>query len=261
MAIRSDVKVLWNRSPRLIIVAAPSVEITIQDLHDTLRALEEEPANLSYPYIIGTSGKNDLGGGKFVGLTAELRNARIAFEARTTPEQTGTATTADVSGTMLYDTSASFITNGVEPGAIIINHTSGASGTCLSVVSETELECEALMGGSRDDWQVGDDYGTHNTIQCTITAGNLTSVDFSGSSLDPVFPTAFTQVVRENSTSAALLAPVQMDAVSLQVDELHQLAGLSAGKPMTVTQSDRVVGTITLNITGDGITTTTVERQ
>lgn len=264
MAVRSDVSVRWNRSPRLITVAAPSTDISIQDLHDTLRSLEEEPANLSYPFLISTTGKQDLGGGKFVGLTAQLQDARLAFQARTTPAEEGTATTATSPGPNtidLIDNAAAFVTNAVEPGAIAINQETSASATVLSVTSETTLELDLLSGGSRDDWQLGDDYIVMNTVQCTVSGGNITAVDDLGAGIAPVFPTAFTQVTIEADTSAALLAPAQLDTVSLQIDELHQLAGLASGKPMTVTQNNRTVGTITLNLTGDGITTTTVTRQ
>lgn len=45
------------------------------------------------------------------------------------------------------------------------------------------------------------------------------------------------------------------------VDELHQLEGLKDGAPMTVTPTNRTVGTINLDITGDGETSTTVTRN
>jgi hypothetical protein len=45
------------------------------------------------------------------------------------------------------------------------------------------------------------------------------------------------------------------------VDELHKIEGLSDGNPMTVTPTNRTAGTINLDITGDGETTTTVTRN
>lgn len=45
------------------------------------------------------------------------------------------------------------------------------------------------------------------------------------------------------------------------VDELHKIQGLDAANPMTVTPTSRVSGSIDLEITGDGETTTTVTRQ
>lgn len=45
------------------------------------------------------------------------------------------------------------------------------------------------------------------------------------------------------------------------VDELHKIQGLDAANPMTVTPTTRVAGSIDLEITGDGETSTTVTRN
>lgn len=50
------------------------------------------------------------------------------------------------------------------------------------------------------------------------------------------------------------------DAIAM-VAEVYQISGLDAGAPMTVTPTSRVAGAISLDITGDGVTTTTVTRQ
>lgn len=47
---------------------------------------------------------------------------------------------------------------------------------------------------------------------------------------------------------------------SLKLDELHRLQGLKPGEPMTVTPTSRTVGDIELELTGDGVTSTTVSR-
>lgn len=86
MAVRDDIKVNWAVSPRIVTVLAPSTEVTIQDLHDTLTDLEDEPRGMAEDQIISSAGKEALGGGVFVGLTATLLNAQIAFEARAGPD-------------------------------------------------------------------------------------------------------------------------------------------------------------------------------
>jgi hypothetical protein len=48
--------------------------------------------------------------------------------------------------------------------------------------------------------------------------------------------------------------------ITILIEELHKLAGLKSGAPMTVTPNTRTVDGITLNITGDGTTSTTVTR-
>lgn len=85
MAIRSDITVDWESSPRVITVLSPSTEVTIQDLVDTCRDHEDRPANMGRPYLIDAAGKEPLGGVVYVGVTATLQNAVIAFEARLGP--------------------------------------------------------------------------------------------------------------------------------------------------------------------------------
>jgi len=86
MSIREDVIVHWEESPRIIEVAAPSTEITIQDLVDTIRFLEYDIKNQCYPHLVDSYGKQYLSAGKYVGITLALRNARVKFEARSGPD-------------------------------------------------------------------------------------------------------------------------------------------------------------------------------
>jgi len=85
VAFRSDISVDFDVSPRIITVASPSVTLAIQDLVDTLRIIEASLLNLDNPALLKAEGKSDLGGGKFVGITATLLDAKIAFEARPGP--------------------------------------------------------------------------------------------------------------------------------------------------------------------------------
>lgn len=87
MAIRNDFTILWGLSPRIIYVDAPSVEVGMQDLLDTLRFMEAEPSAMEDASIVSASGKEPLDdAGLKVGLTVELKNAVLAFEARSGPE-------------------------------------------------------------------------------------------------------------------------------------------------------------------------------
>lgn len=52
-----------------------------------------------------------------------------------------------------------------------------------------------------------------------------------------------------------------LDQIQTLVDELHKIQGLDADNPMTVTPDNRTAGTINLDITGDGETSTTVTRN
>lgn len=206
MAERADVVIDWTVSPRIIEVASPSTELTVQDGIDTLRGAlvgEESWNGVDEPEILKASGKEDLGGGVLVGITSELQNAQYAFEARTTPTESGTATSI---GTLtLTDSSATFITNGVSRGATIINFNDYSVAEVLIVTSQTELVHRVLKGGTNNDWTIGDVYRIFNIVQCKISAGNQVAVDTNGDPMSAIFPTAFTQIILTASTSAALV--------------------------------------------------------
>jgi hypothetical protein len=85
MTIRTDLTIDWYSSPRLITVAAPSTEITVQDLYDTLSDAADKMDTMTFPRLIEAAGKEPLGGGVSVGVTATLQNAQVAFEARPGP--------------------------------------------------------------------------------------------------------------------------------------------------------------------------------
>lgn len=130
MAFRDDVVIDWTTSPRIITVGAPSTTITIQDLSDTIRALEgNRIIALSRPYILDNEGKFDLGT-KLTGISLRLINAKLAFEARGGPT-----------------------------------------------------------------W-----------AECTVTGGNLASVDDLGSSQWPIQPTPYVNATFESDVSAALIS-------------------------------------------------------
>lgn len=128
MTVRTDITVDWAASPRVITVASPSAELTMQDLVDTCREIESQQWNLDDAHLLNAAGKENLGGGVKVGITVTLNNARVAFEARPGPA---------------YD-------------------------------------------------------------QCNISGGNLVAIDDVGADTNPIEPTAFTQIVLANSSSATL---------------------------------------------------------
>lgn len=265
MAERNDITVFWSLSPRIIQIDAPSAEITIQDLHDTLRSMTEQAGegfidNLDDDFIIDSAGKEDLGGGVQVGITSTLQNAQLTFEPRTTPVETGTATSADANGIVLNDNTAQFITNGVTRGSFIVNFDDRSIATVISVNSETQLVHTPLLAGVADDWGIGDNYSVWNIVQCEISGGNLVAVDTNGDIMDSIYPSAFTQVLRSLSSATTL---VNADNINTRVTELWQLLGLDTADAITITPSGITSqsGNITINFAGDGITSTTQTRQ
>jgi hypothetical protein len=210
MATRSDIEVDWNASPRIITVLSSSTEITVQDLVDTCRDLEDELVNLDNDVLISptqTGGKQDLGAGLEVDISAQLVNAQVSFQNRTgTTIESGsvtTATTPSTSGTIsLIDSSAHFITSGSSRQDVVVNWDDRSFCTILEVVSEEQINCTPLSGGANNDFGVGDEYDVKPVDQCSIAGGNLVAVDVTGSSMSSVFQTFGTQIVRTSSASA-----------------------------------------------------------
>lgn len=205
MAVRSDVTFLMELSPRLIVVADTSTEITVQDLHDTISDFEDSYIGAQYPRLILSAGKEDLGGSVTVGITSTLQNAQIYFEARSTPVSTGlSCDTNDTEGVTFYDAGADFVADNVERGDVIYNTTTAGMATIIEVVDLNTVISLALSGGSRDDWQIGDTALVYTNAQCDISGGNLVAVNNVGASIPSTFESPFTQIVRTSSSSATL---------------------------------------------------------
>lgn len=60
-----------------------------------------------------------------------------------------------------------------------------------------------------------------STVQCTVTGGNLVAIDASAAELNPIKPTAFTQVVVEKSTSASIASGVTLPKKNAALPQFH----------------------------------------
>jgi len=198
-----DITVYPHLSPRIVVIEAPQTEATLQNLVDTIRAWEDSEEGHTFPFIIDAAGKEDLGGGVTVGITATLNNAQIRFAARPTPMTNGVVTTADPLGKYLIDSTADFNADGIYVGATVFNYTTGAMETVIGV-DTTSLISFTLQAGTRTDWQVGDLYFIYPNDQCSVDGGNLVAVDSIGDSISPVLQSPNTHIVRSSSSSATL---------------------------------------------------------
>jgi len=232
MVTRADISVLFFLSPRLVVIDAPSAEIAIQDLHDTLKDIEDEPSSIQYAKLIDTTGKDDLGGGVFTGLNSKLQNAQVMFQRRTTVLQSGTITTASVPGVFVAveDSAAFFIANGVKRGDIVVNRTDFSHSEVLSVESEVKLFVMSPTGGTEDDFDIGESYDVFQMTQCEVSGGNLVAVDTDGiTPINSIFPTFGTQVVRTSSSSATLQEQADIQFASynngVTIDAVNGVSG------------------------------------
>jgi hypothetical protein len=236
MTERSDIATDWSESPRIIEVASPSVDLTMQDLHDTCRSDTLQPGegddtldNMDDDFIIDSAGKEDLGGGVLVGITSTLQNAQVAFESRLTPIQTGTITNPDAGGTLFEDSAALLITNGVKRGDVLINFDDESITEFLEVLTETTGITRVLRAGTANDYGNTDAYKIWPVIQCELEGGNLVANDDAGDPLSAIFPTAFTQIVRTSSSSATLQEQADIQFASFQGGVWVDITSVYAG--------------------------------
>lgn len=242
MASRTDVEVTYADSPRVAEIAAPSTDINMQDLVDTLRDAEYSWAGNTSKKLLNASGKEDLGGGVRVGITAALQNLLLAFEGRTTPAETGTVTSNPgsviVGRDQFVDTSADFVTAAVARGSLVINFTDQSVAEVVSVDDLNTLTTKTLVNGIGNTYDVADVYHVFNIIQCKADGGNLVAVDEAQATVAAILPTAFTQVTLTSSSSATISEQIDIRHASFEgavhIDDGNQNGNAQAGTEFPV---------------------------
>ena len=195
-------------SPRVIeIDGTVFTDVSVQELYDAIREWEDSTVNIDDDTLIDAAGKENLGGGVTVGITATLQNARVLFQGNLTPLDDGTGRTCDTSdfnGRQLYVNDADFVTDGVQAGDVIHNKTTNEWATITEVVDQYTLNHLQLSGQGVGTWTSGDTYEVYENIQCSISGGNLVAIDDVGADLEPILQSPLVQVVRTSSSSATL---------------------------------------------------------
>jgi hypothetical protein len=195
----------------------------VQDYVDTTRPFESSFVAMSHAFLISAAGKDDLGGGKLVEITMSEKDLKLAFEARTTPAETGTVTTPSGAPTLqgeitFVDSAATFITNGVARGSLVVNFTDQSIADVVSVDSETSLTTKTLVNGIGNTFDAADVYHVFNVEQMTVQGGNVVAVDDLDVASNAILPTAFSQVVLTLSTSGTIFNLTDMEG---QIADIH----------------------------------------
>ncbi len=110
MPIIPGVDVDYSGSPRIITIPISLTEISMQDLHDTLRDIEDFPTNMKFSPLIDSEGKKpvNVAQTEFTGITVTLQNALLKFADRPGPSTIlcvasgGNLTATDAVGTFVY---------------------------------------------------------------------------------------------------------------------------------------------------------------
>jgi len=199
-------------SPRIIEITT-ATDITVQELVDMCREWEDSAEGMNFPYLIDAAGKESLGGGVTVGITATLQNAQVMFTGRTTPLDPGTGRTCDATdpaGIQLYVDDADFVTLGVCKGDTVFNASTAEMAAVTDIVDANTLATFPLTGGAGEGWTVGDNYAVYHNEPCSITGGNLVAVDISG---DPMTATFSTPNIFLKTTSSSSATLSELDAI------------------------------------------------
>lgn len=168
----SGVTVDFEVSPRIATVPISLDAVTIQDWHDTLTNIQGRPGNMSFADLIDSAGKEDLGGGVAVGITATMQNCKIAFAARPGPSY----------------------------------------------------------------------------VRCTVSGGNIVALDEFGIPMNPVEPTAYTQVAIAASSSATLLESTEAVLIEKLLRNRLELADGGVGN-WILYDNDDVTPLLTWDVT------------
>jgi len=198
----AEILVYPNLNPRIIMVLAPTTEITMQELVDLVRAYEDSNMGMYYPYFLSSSGKEDLGGGVSVGITVNLINSKLRFQARPDPLETGICTMDNLRGNILTATGGDFINSVIYAGCTVFNYTTAAMETVIDVTDSTSLISFGLQAGTRQTWLDGDLYSIYPNPLCNVSGGNLVAVDSNGAAMDPIMPSPNNYIVRASSSSS-----------------------------------------------------------
>lgn len=256
MAVRNDITVDWNVSPRIVTVAAPSADLSMQDLVDTLRVIEDDFRGMSERSLLEAFGKQPLGGSVSVGITVGLLDAQLEFEARTTPAVTGTISTA--SSTQVIDNGADFTGDGVRRGDVVINFTDGSVADVLDVIDGNTLNVRNIAGGAENDYDIGDSYKLYQIAAVTSLGGNLTAKDSIGADIEPVLPTFATRMTRALSSDATI---VDEATNTTRIADLWWRHGLDPTRPLEITDTSVSGGAVNQTMVYDsGAKKTTVTR-
>jgi hypothetical protein len=121
---------------------------------------------------------------------------------------TGTVTVANAAGTTLIDSSATFVTDGVEQGDMIRLTTDGAISQVESVDSEIQLTTKIPEGGAENDYDAADAYEI-NTLAVSYVAADTAYTPY----IDEIATGATTSVTVIFETNRNLLGKARQKGV------------------------------------------------
>ena len=220
MAVISGTTVQRHLSPRLVEIPNTEVEVSVDDVNDTLQDKEDDELSMVWPKFRSITGGEDLGGGTAVGFTLKYENTKVV-PARTDSISSGTITTG--SSTQLIDSAADFVTDGVKAGDWVINFTDQSVTEVLEVIDLNTLSVRDLSDGTDNDFDVSDVYKVWEVKDFTLAGGNHVAVDTGDATINPMFPTFGRFCTRTSAASAtAQNFDVQVQDLADRIESTHR---------------------------------------
>ena len=136
-------------SPRIITVPeADGSSITVQTLVNQIRNWEQEPLSLTYQKLLSASGKEDLGEGVLVGITAKLENTKVKFAERVSP------TTCKIGGGNLVAVNESGVSMfPIEPSTNVTVVLAQSSSATINESDPEQIDTELTTQHGSGSWE------------------------------------------------------------------------------------------------------------
>jgi isochorismate hydrolase len=149
--------IVFQKDQRIILIEAPTVDVTVQELLTAIRNYEDSIVGMDIYKIADATGKEELGGGLFVGITLQLINWTLQFEARGGPDyvlcDVGSGNLLAVSGST--DLGTLVFVNPIEPSAFTtVTKTSAVSAALLNAATLPADVADAVWDESVADHQI-----------------------------------------------------------------------------------------------------------
>lgn len=217
---------------------APSVEITIQDLYDTCKYLEFQANAMDDDILIDAAGKENLGGGVYVGMTATLNNALLAFEAR--PGATYVQCRVNGGNLVAVDDVGAYFATPISPTAFTQVVTTASSSATTQ--SQAQLEHSTFSGGVTVDvvngvsgtvYPIGTPSNPVDNIPDAVAIASSRGFDtlyiIGNITLDTGDNVSNFTLIGQNATRTTITVNAGADTIGCEIQEAYVTGNLDGG--------------------------------
>jgi hypothetical protein len=269
-----------DRQIRLRIMYADGSAIKLEDR--VIGTSTETTPGLAYAFVAEVDtvyGENNIDGSTVTGITITDATMRLEIDSGTVTQINGVdVVQVNAKNIYAYETWWLYTEEGIRDEARFIEAIDGANYKLhdFKIRNDTAYPVVIVGGYVRDaatnesatvvDYSGGAiHFAPDLVINNVVTVGgvNVITGDIADVPTATENATATRNAIIGDIPTAAITATATRNELAdelSRITEIHKIQGLDASAPMTVTTTSRTAGGINLGITGDGTTTTTVER-